>query len=137
MTAGALVLSADASYEDPEQHEPFRISKFYATVDTRRIVDGFREVVGPVSIAVNGVERFHVGWEEWAITARFDTKPYFEQVWQALLCHRSQHAGFSKLLTLPREKLLDLFGEATLVRNYSLVNHSLNEEDLFEGIRTS
>jgi LmbE family N-acetylglucosaminyl deacetylase len=136
ITAGALVCAADGGYADPEHLPPYRVLKYYASVNTHRLVERYSTEVGPISILVDGVNRMHVGWEEWAITTRLDTRAFFEPVWRAILCHRSQHAGFSKLLGLPRETLQDLLAEATLVRNYSLVHSNLVETDLFEGLRT-
>ena len=84
---------------------------------------------------VDGVERSHVGWEEWAVTTRIDVAAHFDRAWAAILCHRSQLAGFGPLLELPRETLLRIWGEGTFVRIFSLVNagHAV-ERDLFEGL---
>lgn len=134
-TAGAIVLAADSSFEDPAHLPAFRVPKFYSTVDTKKVVQGFQELVGPISMQVDGVERSHVGWEEWTLSARLDVRPYFSQFWQALLCHRSQLAAFGPLVDLPQAVLQDLFAEGTLVRNYSLLNQGRGiESDLFEGI---
>lgn len=136
--AGALVCAADASYADPLQQQPHRVSKFYSTVDTRAVVRAFEEAVGPISMEIDGVLRQHVGWEEWTITTRLDVRPYFDQVWQAVLCHQSQLPAFGSLVDQPREVLLDLFAGGTLVRHYSLVDTGPGiETDLFAGIRES
>ena len=85
---------------------------------------------------VDGVERNHFGWEDWAVTTRIDTQSCFETVWQAVLCHQTQLPGYGPLLELPRETLLGLFGEGTLFRVFSLVNGGRAvERDLFEGLR--
>lgn len=135
-TAGALLLSADASFVDHGRQPSHRVSKFYHMVDTTRMVAWTREAIGGLSMEVDGVERNHVGWEEWAVTTRLDVRDHFDAAWQAILCHRSQLAGYGPLLELPREELLEIWGEGTFVRVFSLVNGGRQvERDLFEGLR--
>jgi len=138
VAAGALVCAADASFQDPAHLPAFRVPKFYATVDTKKVVAGFRKAVGQLAMTVDGEKRAHVGWEEWAVSACLDVRAHFDAIWQAILCHQSQMPAFGSLTELPRETLQDLFAEATLVLNYSLVQRGSGmETDLFEGIRAA
>jgi LmbE family N-acetylglucosaminyl deacetylase len=120
-SAGALLCAADASYRDLEDCAPFRVSKLYHMVDSKNMVQAVREAVGPITMEIDGVERNHFGWEEWSVTTRIDTRPYFDQAWQAILCHQSQLPGYGPILELPRETLLRIWGEGTFVRVFSLV----------------
>lgn len=133
--SGALVSAADGSYADAQKQPAHRVAKYYAVVDSREAVRRFTELAGAVEMEMEGQVRRHVGWEEWAITTRFDARPYFARIDGALHCHQSQFASFGRLLELPPETRMELFGEATLVRNYSLVKTSPRETDLFEGLR--
>ena len=135
-TAAALVCAADATFIDPEGREPHRVAKFYHMVDSRALVEAVRENMGTLGMTIDGVERAHFGWEEWAITTRIDATAHFDAVWSAILCHRSQLPGFGPMVNLPREELLRFFGAGTYVRIYSLVNAGRRlETDLFEGLR--
>jgi LmbE family N-acetylglucosaminyl deacetylase len=137
-TSAALVCAADASYQDPEGQAACRVPKYYAVVDTRTFVDGFKARGGSVSMVVDGIERSHVGWEEWTVGARIDVRDYFDPLWRAVLSHQSQIPSFGPLVSLSRGVLKELFAESTLVRNYSLVTSGLEvETDLFEGIKVA
>ena len=135
-TGAALLCAADASYRDPDDLAAFRVAKFYHMVDTKSVVDAWRATIGAIGIRVDGVERNHVGWEEWAVTTRIDTEPYVDTVWQAILCHSSQLLGYGPLVESSRESVLRLFGEGTFIRVFSTVNGGRTvERDLFEGLR--
>lgn len=132
----ALLCAADNAYRDPDQQAPFSVSKFYHMVDVQGMVAAVREAIGTISMQIDGVERQHVGWEEWAVTTRIATADYFDQVWQAVLCHQSQLPGYGPMIDLPRETLLKFFGEGTFVRVFSRVNGGRAvERDLFAGLR--
>ncbi len=136
-TTAALLTAADASFRDPDRLDPFIVSKLYYMVDSKTFVEGVRASIGPISMEIDGVERNHVGWEEWAVTTRIDTRDYFDRAWQAILCHESQLPGYGPLVELPRQTRLSLMGEGTFVRAYSLVNGGRTvEHDLFEGLRS-
>ena len=135
-TGAALLCAADGNFCDPSNQPPFSVSKFYHMVDTKLFVDAVREAIGPISMEVDGAERNHVGWEEWAVTTRIDTAAYFDQVWRAILCHQSQLPGYGPMIDLPRETLLKFWGEGTFIRVFSRVNGGRAvEHDLFEGLR--
>jgi LmbE family N-acetylglucosaminyl deacetylase len=134
-TAGALLLAADAGFEDHAHFVPHRVSKFYHIVDSAQMVKRVRDAIGGIRMEVDGVERNHVGWEEWAVTTRIDARVYFDTAWKAILCHRSQLAGYGPLVDLPRDTLISIWGEGTFVRVFSLVNGGRQvETDLFEGV---
>ena len=135
-TAGALLCAADTSFRDPKDLAAFRVSKFYHMVDSHSMVAAVKETLGELNITVDGVTRNHFGWEDWAVTTRIDTREYFDQTWQAILCHQSQLPGYGPLVELPRQTLLRFLSEGTFVRIFSLVNGGREiEHDLFQGLR--
>ncbi len=134
--AGALVCCADDRYNDPQGFAPHRVSKYYQMVDTKTFVAAIKEAIGPISMEIDGVERNHVGWEDWAISARIDTTLYFDPVWQAVLCHKTQLPGYGPMIDLPEETLRKFWSEGTFIRIFSLVNGGRKvEDDLFAGLR--
>ncbi len=136
-TAAALVCAADGSSIDQAGLPTHRVAKFYHMVDSKAMVAILKETVGGLSMDVDGLERSHVGWDEWAVTTRIATSEYFDAAWRAINCHRSQLAGYGPLVDLPRETLLKFWGEGTFVRIYSLVNGGRAvERDLFDGLRS-
>lgn len=135
-TAAAIVRAAGAGWRNPDNLPPHTVAKFYHVVDSRSFVEAVAAAIGPISMEVDGVERNHVGWEEWAVTTRIDARLYFDQVWQAVLCHQSQLPGYGPMVDLPAHTLRRFFGQGTFVRIYSLVNGGREQEsDLFEGLR--
>ena len=135
-TSAAIMRAADANYKDEDRQPAFAVSKFYQLVDSVQMINTLRETIGGLSMLVDGVLREHVGWENWAITTRIDTRPHFDQAWKAILCHQSQLPGFGNLVDLPRERLLEIWAEGCFVRIFSLVNGGRAVEyDLFEGLR--
>jgi LmbE family N-acetylglucosaminyl deacetylase len=135
-TAAALVCAADASFVDPDAQPPHRVAKFYHMVDSKTLVHTALEAIGGISMLVDGLERHHVAWEDWAITTRIDADDYFDTIWQAILCHRSQLPAYGPLVKLPREVLVPFFAQGTFVRIYSMVNGGREvETDLFAGLR--
>jgi LmbE family N-acetylglucosaminyl deacetylase len=119
-----------------EAADAHRVSKYYHMVDSKQMVAAVKEVVGSLRMEVDGVERNHVGWEEWAVTTRIDVRGHFDAAWKAILCHQSQLPGYGPLIDLPRETLLKLWSTGTFVRIFSLVNGGRKvETDLFEGLR--
>ncbi len=135
-TTAALVCAADGRFQDTDRQPPFQVSKFYHMVDSKTFVQAVASAIGEVRFTVDGVGRNHVGWEEWCITTRVDTRSYFDTALQAILCHQSQLAGYAPLLEMPREALIQFLGEGTFIRIYSLVNGGRAvERDLFDGLR--
>lgn len=136
LTAGALVRTAEASFHDPQDLQPFVVLKYYQMIDTFKMVQAVNELIGNISMEIDGVERGHHGWPDWTTTARLDTREHFERAWQAVLCHQSQLPGYGGMVDQPCESLQEMWSEANFVRVYSLVNNGRKlETDLFEGIR--
>ena len=135
-TSAALVCAAADSYQDPQKQAVHQVAKHYYTVDTKAMVEELKQGIGGISMEIDGVERSHIGWADWAISARIDVSQYFDTVWQAILCHQSQLPGYGPLINLPREALTKFIGEGTFLRAFSMVNGGRGvEHDLFEGLR--
>jgi len=90
---------------------------------------------GELVMEIDGVERRAVPWPHWTVSTWIDTSTYWETVWEAIRCHRSQLPGYQKLLDLPDEYHQTLWGRLTFHRVYSLVPTSDKEDDLFAGLR--
>lgn len=135
-TAAALMAAADPSDTGPGGAPAHAVAKFYYVVDTKTVVQRVHDLLGGIGMEIDGVARSHVGWEEWTVNARIDGRATFDRVWPAILCHKTQLPGFGPITELPRETLLDVFGEGTFVRVFSRVNGGRAlERDLFEGLR--
>ncbi len=135
-TSAAIVCAASSSYQDLQNQSAHQVSKHYYMADTKGMVDEFKQAIGGISMEIDGVERNHIGWDDWAISTRIDVSEYFDALWNAILCHQSQLPGYGPLITLPREILLKIFSEGTFLRAFSMVNGGrVVEHDLFEGLR--
>ena len=135
-TSAAILRAAAESYQDPQDQSPHQVSKHYYMADTKAMVEELQKAIGGLSMEIDGVERSHVGWDDWAISARIDAKKYFDTVWKAILCHQSQLPGYGPLVDLPRDVLMNFVGIGTFLRAFSLVNGGrVVESDLFEGLR--
>lgn len=132
----AIVAAADASYEAAGGLPPHRVSKLYYGVETEEVLTVYQEAFGELVMQVDGQTRRPVSWEPWAITTRVDTSDYWEQVWQAIACHRSQLPGYEALMNLPAARRKRLYAMQPFYRAYSLVNGGRTvEQDLFAGLR--
>lgn len=135
-TTAALVCAADASYHDPAQQPPHRVSKLYYLADTQPLIDLYRELVGELNFLVDDVVRQAVGWPEWAATTRIEADAYWEMTWWAMACHASQMGDLGKMAELVRQHHTGLIGTRHYYRAYSLVNSGRElETDLFAGLR--
>lgn len=136
LTSSALVLAADASYTDPANQPPHRVSKLYYLADTQPLLDLYQQHFGAITFLVDDVIRHAVGWPEWAITTRIDADAYWEMAWWAMACHASQLADVGEIGQVVRENHNLLVGQRTFYRVYSLVNCGRElETDLFTGLR--
>src|SRR5437764_843329 len=96
----------------------------------------YQSVFGELVMHIDGMERRGVGWPEWAITTRIDTRTYRQTVWEAILCHESQLSVYHQLEHVSQEDEEELWDSQTYYRALSLVNGGRGvEEDLFEGLR--
>jgi LmbE family N-acetylglucosaminyl deacetylase len=132
----AIVASADPSYARPPALPAHRVAKLYYLAPGRNLLAAYQEAFGDLAMLVDGTERRAAGWDIWAITTRVDTTTYWQQVWQAVSCHRTQLPTYQMLRSLPDEHHHHLWGTQTFYRAFSLVNGGRTiERDLFEGLR--
>ncbi len=135
-TTAAIVCAADPHYAHAKELTPHRVSKLYYKVWTNEEGAAYESVFGDLVMHVDGAERRGVGWPAWAFTTRIDTAAYWQTVWQAVSCHRSQLPGYSKLANLSEEHHKGLWGWQGYYRAFSLVNGGRTvESDLFAGLR--
>ena len=135
-TTAGLVAAADPSFAGVQELPPHAVSKLYYMVWTDETWMAYQAALGELVMHIDGVERRATGWKDWSITTRIDTAAFWDQVWQAVSCHRSQLPGYGGLKDLPEEHHRNLWGNQTYYRALSLVNGGRkNEQDLFEGLR--
>jgi LmbE family N-acetylglucosaminyl deacetylase len=113
-----------------------RVSKLYYRVSTGPKLAAYQATFGDLVMHVDGHERRAPAWEAWSITTRIDTAAYWQQVWAAASCHRSQLPGYETLANLSEAHHRNLWGSEAYYRAFSLVNGGRQIEcDLFEGLR--
>lgn len=134
-TTAAVVAAADANFRDPGGAAPHTVSKLYYFAWTREVQEAYEQAFGELVMQIDGADRRAVPWPHWAVSTWIDTSAYWERVWEAIRCHRSQLPGYQKLLDLPDEYHQTLWGRLTFHRVYSLVPASDREDDLFAGLR--
>ncbi len=86
-TTAAVVGAADSH----------RVSKFYYMAWSKDKWAAYLAAFRDLKIKVDGTERRATPWPDWAITTVIDTSSYWETVWQAVSCHKTQMAIFSQL----------------------------------------
>lgn len=136
-TQAAVVCAADAAYVEASHLPPHRVSKLYYVVDSKSVVARVTLLLGgPITMPVDGVERQHIGWEEWAITTRLEVAAHWRTALRAILAHESQLPSLGSIKDWPDETQQQIWGQATYYRVFSLVNGGRQvEHDLFEGLR--
>ncbi|MEK7310806.1 MAG: PIG-L deacetylase family protein [Chloroflexota bacterium] len=135
-TQAAIVCAADAGYIDPQAAQPHRVSKFYYMVESESLVQAVRSIMGGISMEVDGVNRRHFGWPEWAITTRIDATAHWRTVVKAILCHRSQIPSLPGFNEWGDDLHKKIWGPGNFYRVFSLVNGGRRvEDDFFEGLR--
>ena len=138
LTTAAVITAADPNYGHIEAWSAHRVSKLYYRVVTRTEAIAYQVALGELAMEVNGVKRHLVTWPDWAVTAKIDTSAYWQQVCQAVACHRSQLLNYKTMQILPDDYYRRLWGSQTYYRIFSLVNGSDQvENDLFTGLRKS
>ena len=140
LAASGIVSAADHTYrgapEVPVNGPPHRVSKFYYMAWTERQWAAYQAAFKDLKSTVDGVERRATPWPEWAVTTSIDTRAYWETVWRAVQCHKTQVTIFRKLANLPAEHHEAIWGTQTYYRVFSTVNGGRQREtDLFEGLR--
>jgi LmbE family N-acetylglucosaminyl deacetylase len=138
-TTAAIVEAAQGDHKGtplPYDDPPHCVSKLYYMASTQQLGVAYQSVFGDVVMHVDGVERRGMGWPEWAVTTRVDTKDYRQTVWEAIYCHQSQLVTYRKLEHASKEYQKELWDSQTYYRTFSLVNGGRKvEDDLFEGLR--
>lgn len=134
-TTAALLCAADASYTPASDLEPHRVSKLYYRTATKDWLETYMPIFGNLIMHIDGQERRALAWKEWAITTRLDTRAYWQPVWQAVRCHKTQIPPQKVLQYLSEADHYKLWGSQEYYRAYSLVNSGRQvENDLFEGL---
>jgi LmbE family N-acetylglucosaminyl deacetylase len=131
----ATVAAADPDFAGEGGHPPHTVSKLYYFAWTEEVRQAYEKAFGELVMQIDGTERRAVTWPLWSITAWVDTSAYWQTVWDAIRCHRSQLPGYQKLLDLSDEYHRALWGQITLYRVYSLVAAPDKEDDIFAGLR--
>jgi LmbE family N-acetylglucosaminyl deacetylase len=135
-TTAAVVAAADSSYTGGQAWPPHRVSKLYYMIETEENLAAYQAAFGQLVMQVDGQERRATGWPPWAVTTRIDTTLYQAQIWQAIICHRSQLPGYQALEALADKFRQTLWASQDFYRVFSLVNGGREvEKDLFEGLR--
>ena len=141
LTSAAIITAADCDYIDTDHLPPHRISKFYYMMDTRESWETIEELVGELSMQVDGTLRKPVMWEDWAVTTCIPSGEHWRTALKAVLCHQSQLASLGDINSLTDEQNYRIWGDRTYYRVFSLVNgnhphgNHHREEDLFSGLR--
>lgn len=134
LTTAAIVCAADPSYTGAHAWPAHRVAKLYYLAETQDRIATYDAIFGESAMTVGSVKRRVSGWEPWAITTRVDTTAYWQQVWRAISCHRTQLPGYAALAQLPEQQHRLLWGEQDFYRAFSLVNSGREQEqDLFVG----
>ncbi len=132
----AVAAAADPSFRDPDGQPSHHTSKLYYMAWTQEEIELYQSAFGELAMQINGHRRDSIPWQEWAITTRIDTSAHWRQVWEAISRHRSQLPGYQKLIDLPEEAHLRLWGSPVYYRAFSRVNGGPKiESDLFAGLR--
>jgi LmbE family N-acetylglucosaminyl deacetylase len=139
-TGAAIVKAADADYRGDAgvnvPSEPHAVSKYYYMAWDEKDWAAYQAAFKELTSNVDGVKRQATPWPDWAITTAIDTSAHWHTVWEAVQCHKTQIAIFSKLHGLSEDQHKDLWGRQTFYRVFSTVNGGRKKEsDLFEGLR--
>ncbi len=132
----AVAAAADPSFADPDGQPPHHTSKLYYMAWTQEEIELYQSAFGELAMEINGQRRSSIPWQEWAITTRIDASAHWRQVWEAIKRHRSQLPGYQKLIDLPEEAHIRLWGSPVYYRAFSVVGAGTKvEDDLFAGLR--
>jgi LmbE family N-acetylglucosaminyl deacetylase len=134
-TTAALVAAADTNFQLDTGDSPHAVSKLYYFAWTEEVRQAYEQAFGELRMRIDGVDRDAVTWPHWTVSTWIDTSAYWQRVWDAIRCHRSQLPGYQKLIALPDEYHQALWGRLTFHRVYSTVPAANTEHDLFDGLR--
>lgn len=150
LTTSAVLAAADPTYHNvysgsrPKDHDsieygidaPHRVAKLYYRAYLQPEQEAYEQTFGRLVMPVDSVERRFTAWPEWAITTRIDVSAHRKQVWQAIMCHRSQLPALHNATNLPANLHTRLWPTQTYYRAMSMVNGGREiETDLFDGLR--
>jgi LmbE family N-acetylglucosaminyl deacetylase len=111
------------------------VAKLYYMVASHENLAVYQAAFGDLVLYVDGEERRTPAWDDWAITTRIDTSAYWQQVWEAVACHRTQLPGYQMLAQLPEAQHKNLWGTQAYYRVFSLINGGREvEDDLSVGL---
>ena len=132
LTASA-VLAAATPDSGPKPHTVSKL--YYSLLDAERARIHQRHFRS-LGMEVDGVQREVVEWPGWSVTTRISCEEWWQEVWSAIRCHRTQMAIFGHLEELGEAEHRSLWGTQSFYRAVSLVNGGRETEtDLFDGIR--
>jgi LmbE family N-acetylglucosaminyl deacetylase len=134
--ATAAVVAATQAAADDEDALSHVVSKLYYRASEAAHLRRYEQAFGELVMNIDGVERRTVPWEPWVMTTRLDCGRYWQRVWQAVLCHRSQIPGYEELQKLSPADHELFWGQQDYYRVFSLVNGGrAAEKNLFDGLR--
>lgn len=134
-TTSAVLCAADQNYPYATDLEPHCVSKLYYRVAPQEWFARYMPIFGDLIMHIDGQERRAHSWIPWTITTRVDTCAYWQHVWRAVRCHRTQLQHPSRLQGLSERDHRQLWGTQEYYRAFSLVNGGrAQEHDLFEGL---
>lgn len=133
-TAAAVLAAADPTYSNT--FTPHRVAKLYYMAWPPAKMAAYESVFGELTMHVDDITRRSTPWPDWAVTSVIDTADYWDTVWKAVSCHKTQLAAYGQLEHLSPEHHKALWGSQEYYRALSLVNGGrARETDLFEGLR--
>jgi LmbE family N-acetylglucosaminyl deacetylase len=132
----AIVAAGDPNFECDTADAPHAAAKLYYFAWTQECQVAYERAFGELRWEIDGIERHVVPWPHWTISTWIDTSEHWERVWDAIRCHRTQLPEYQKLLDLPDEFHLALWGRPTFHRVFSTVPAGAKEDDLVAGLRT-
>jgi LmbE family N-acetylglucosaminyl deacetylase len=114
---------------------PHQVDKLYYMAVSQKLSDAYHNLIGEISIDVDGVKRSDMVWPDWTISARIKCDEYWQTVWRAIRAHRSQTEDWD-VSSKTDDDLKAVIEVQEFYRAYSLVNGGRElETDLFVGLR--
>src|SRR6266540_1344362 len=102
-TTAAIMVAADERDARHRGETAHAVAKLYHRAARSETLADLEAAFGELVMHVDGQERRGHGWPGWTISASVDASAYWEQVWAAVSCHRSQLPSYEAMLSLPRE----------------------------------
>lgn len=139
-TTAAIINAADQNYRGTERisvpENSHRVSKLYYISWSKPKWDAYSAAFRDLKTTIDGVERRVTPTPDWIITTVINTEKYWQAVWSAVQCHKTQLTIYEKLAALPEEHHRAIWGTQEYYRVFSTVNGGRRKErDLFDGLR--